>query len=367
MSTQPPAWRSAIGPSVLGIGALALLQALAAMARPPGGPSLQAALDALWQSAPYYPPWVVLCVVAFGVLAEGGSRLGDRRFVAGGFAVAFVTFFLPYVVYEVAVAEAQAGRPWTGALQVLRHARPLTFFADFVLFVGVYALLHGAALARGELAREREARRMAAEVLELRLQVERQRLQALQAQLEPHFLFNALNAVSGLVRTGASDEALAAINQLAGLLRYATTASRTEWVGLDEELAFVDDYLALQRLRYGERLRVTVRTSGDPTEIRCPPLVLQPLVENALRHDLDVHAGEGHLALAVDVDEDRAVVRVENALRAGRPPNPGLGLGLSSLSERLAMRFPGAASLDAGARGELFVAELTLPRSDDGR
>lgn len=255
MDTPGPPWRSAIGPSLLGIGALVLLQTLATLAQPGNHAT---ALGALGASAVYYPPWVVFGVTGFSLL----SRIPGR--------------------------------------------------------------------------------------------------------LEPHFLFNALSAVAGLVRSGADDEALVALAKLGDLLRYATAASRAEWVGLDQELAFVRDYLEIQRLRYGDRLAVDLRTEGDPAEIRCPPLLLQPLVENAIRHDLDVHPGAGLVRMEVMVDAAGARVRVENTARAGPSRNPGLGLGLATVGERLALRFPGAPPLQAGARGERYVVELFLPRSDDG-
>ena len=199
------------------------------------------------------------------------------------------------------------------------------------------------------------------DMLGLRLALEEQRLLALRAQLEPHFLFNALNAISALVRDGDKTLALGGIGRLSDLLRYALTASVRNTATVADELAFVRDYLDLQRLRYGERLRVHI--DGDSElldQVACPSLLLQPLIENALRHDLDCREGPGDIRLAFERDGDTLCIRVANPAGAGVPANPGAGLGLANTRDRLRLMHP-SASLQAGLQGDRFVAEVRLP------
>src|SRR5690606_541462 len=130
------------------------------------------------------------------------------------------------------------------------------------------------------------------------------------------------------------------------------------------ELQFVRDYLDLQRLRYGERLRVHI--DGESAllhEVECPPLLLQPLIENALRHDLDCHGGPGDLRLGFTREGDALCIRVTNPASAHASPNPGAGLGLANTRGRLRLMHPGA-TLDAGLQGGRFVAEVRLPLAD---
>jgi len=184
---------------------------------------------------------------------------------------------------------------------------------------------------------------------------------ALRAQLEPHFLFNALNAISALVRDDDKALALNGIGRLSDLLRYALSASVKSSATVAAELQFVRDYLDLQRLRYGERLRVHIE--GDEAllhEVECPPLMLQPLIENALRHDLDCHAGPSDIRLAFARVGELLAIRVTNPLNAQASPNPGAGLGLANTRDRLRLMHPGA-TLQAGAQGERYVAEVRLP------
>ena len=215
-------------------------------------------------------------------------------------------------------------------------------------------------------ARERELawQRSQTDMLGLRLALEEQRLLALRAQLEPHFLFNALNAISALVRDGDKALALGGIGRLSDLLRYALSASTRNSTTVAAELQFVRDYLDLQRLRYGERLRVHIEgESALLHEVDCPPLLLQPLIENALRHDLDCHAHPSDIRLDFAREGDALCIRVTNPAGVQASPNPGAGLGLANTRARLRLLHPGA-SLHAGLRDGRFVAEVRLPLED---
>jgi hypothetical protein len=212
-------------------------------------------------------------------------------------------------------------------------------------------------------AREREVawQRSQNDMLNLRLALEEQRMLALRAQFEPHFLFNALNAISALVREGDRTLALGGIGRLSDLLRYALSASVRNTVTVAAELQFVRDYLDLQRLRYGERLQV--RIDGEDWllhDVDCPPLLLQPLIENALRHDLDCHDGPSDIRLSFVPDGDALTIRVTNPASAHASPNPGAGLGLANTRERLRLLHP-TASLRTNLQDGRFVAEVRLP------
>jgi hypothetical protein len=212
-------------------------------------------------------------------------------------------------------------------------------------------------------ARERELawQRSQNDMLNLRLALEQQRMLALRAQFEPHFLFNALNAISALVRDGDRSLALGGIGRLSDLLRYALSASVRNTVTVAAELQFVRDYLDLQRLRYGERLQVQIDGDGRLLhEVACPPLLLQPLIENALRHDLDCREGPSDIHLGFAQEGEVLAIRVDNPVSAQASPNPGAGLGLANTRERLKLMHP-TASLSTSQQDGRFVAEVRLP------
>ncbi|WP_156885660.1 sensor histidine kinase [Massilia niastensis] len=246
------------------------------------------------------------------------------------------------------------------AWQLLLKMLLVGWFSTTGTFAAILAIHYG------RQARERELgwQRAQTDMLNLRLALEEQRLLALRAQLEPHFLFNALNAISALVRDGDRTLALGGIGRLSSLLRYALSASARNTVTVAAELQFVRDYLELQRLRYGARLQVRIAGDGDLLhEVECPPLLLQPLVENALRHDLDCRDGPGDIRLSFERQGEALLIRVTNPVGGPASANPGAGLGLANTRDRLGLMNP-AASLRAGPQGDRFVAEVRLPLTD---
>jgi two-component system sensor histidine kinase AlgZ len=240
--------------------------------------------------------------------------------------------------------------------------RRFNWFTELAWTSGTYVGVVALCLWRRQRARERAWLQAEHDNLGLRLALEQQRLQSLRGQLEPHFMFNALNAISALVRSDDRALALAGVRRLSDLLRYALAASEREWVLLADELRFVHDYLALQRLRHGERLRVHI--SGDDAEVLgvdCPALLLQPLVDNALRHGLDRDAGAGDVSIAFSLDDTDLLVRIANPLLPDAAPNPGAGTGLRNLRARLHTAYGARASLRAAPEAGQFVVEIRMP------
>jgi hypothetical protein len=233
-------------------------------------------------------------------------------------------------------------------------------FEWFVVFV-LLTMAFGAVVA-GLLWRQRQ--QQTAELAHTKLSLERQRLAALRGQLEPHFMFNTLSAIGAMVRTDDKPLALDGLARLGDLMEYALASSERDWIGMRQELQFVQDYLELQRLRFGQRLQVRIEGAhlleeGDGIE--CPPMLLQPLVENALRHDLECHDEGSDIAVRFARDGDRLRVQVSNPLREHPAPTAGLGIGLRGVRARLHLAYGDAASLAVTRAADRFVAELSLP------
>ena len=161
-------------------------------------------------------------------------------------------------------------------------------------------------------------------------------LTALKAQINPHFLFNTLNTVAQLIHADAA-RAEATIEQLAEMFRYVLAGSERELVPLEEEVAFVDGYLEIERARFGERLRVTREVDLDALDMLVPSLILQPLVENAVRHGRGSD-GSMDLSLRIAWVADEVVITIADH-GPGMRPSFGLGEspghGLHNVDERL--------------------------------
>jgi two-component system sensor histidine kinase AlgZ len=254
-----------------------------------------------------------------------------------------------------------------GPASVLRSAMAITafgYFLEFAWLTFTYVAVVGVCGWRERGVREKVWALARHDNLKLRLDLEQQRMLALRGQLEPHFLFNALNAISALVRSDDKRVALGAIGNLSELLRYALQAGERERVTLAEECRFVADYLALQKLRYGARLQIAIE--GDDAgalAAELPPLLLQPLIENALRHDLDCHDGPSDIRLAFAVDGERLTIHVSNPASEQRSPNPGLGLGLRHTRERLQLAYGARAAIASGVSDGRFRVDISLPRA----
>jgi two-component system sensor histidine kinase AlgZ len=309
--------------------------------------------------------WALWPPFTFAVdLALRRPAVRRRRVLVLPLALCVVVFLLVQGAANFMLSAHYEGKPAPSVGQALAGIHPFYVFLDGMLMVGAIACVYALHLLRERLALERAHAQAQAEALSLRLALERQRLSRLQAQLEPHFMFNALNAISALVRGGDAGAALTAIARLSDLMRHAVRGSREEWSTFGEELAFVEGYLALQQLRFGERLQVALEVDPDLAHRPCPALLLQPLVENAVTHGIEPLREPGRVALVARAVDGGVRVRITNPLPPGAGA-PGLGVGLSSVRERLAAIWRGRAQLRAEAVDGRFEVELLLPEPPD--
>jgi LytS/YehU family sensor histidine kinase len=190
------------------------------------------------------------------------------------------------------------------------------------------------------------------------------RLQALRAHLQPHFLFNSLHSIAALARAGDTAAVVRLIASLSELLRHVLDAGDRH-APLSEELEIVERYLEIQQARFADRLHVTVDLAPNVADARVPLLIVQPLVENAVRHGLAPRVREGSLIVRAVRDDGRTRIVVEDTgvgLPAGWSLQNGTGTGLRNLASRLVAEFGDAAALDVRPReGGGVRATVTLP------
>jgi two-component system sensor histidine kinase AlgZ len=186
-------------------------------------------------------------------------------------------------------------------------------------------------------------------------------LEALQARTDPHFLFNSLNTVAALIPEDPR-QAERALEQLADLFRYALESSRTRAVPLRREVAMISDYLALQSARFGERLRTNIELDEAIADVQVPPLMLQPLVENAILHGMARRRG-GEVRVSARKDGDCVVIEVtDDGPGPGASSHSGTGSAISTLSERLRLHYSGRGEIVLHARSDGgCLARMVLP------
>ena len=185
------------------------------------------------------------------------------------------------------------------------------------------------------------------------------RLQALQARIRPHFLFNSLNAVLSLVRRDPR-RAERALEDLADVFRTLMSEPR-QFVRLAEEIALLERYAGIEQLRLGDRLRITWELDAAPNDALLPPLVLQPLLENAVFHGVEPGTAVGDVLVHIERRGDRVLARIENPYVADQQRRAGNRMALENIRERLALFFDAEARIHTSADGHRYRVEIEMP------
>lgn len=341
---KPPRWNRA---GLVLIWAVAVLFWTWAAARGLGEPALHALPFGILQMG-------VAAVLAVGVWYLTAAVPWSTPLIA--FAGAHLGAI---ALFAVCYAAAQ-GLAFLGDRSILECLRfgLASAYTGWNLLMGTWLYLAIAGVSysrRAEAARAAgERARAAAEILARDAQ-----LAALNTQLQPHFLFNALHTVGSLVHVNP-DRADLALDELGRLLRYALRRSNDD-VTLRQEWDFTREYLAFETLRLGDRLRLETNVSEAALDAAVPPFILQPLVENAVRHGVANAPGGGDVSVRIARDDGLVTLSVKNSICAGAAPPGMAGTGLQRLRDRLALKYePGRASVTV-ATGTSFAVTVTLP------
>jgi hypothetical protein len=189
-------------------------------------------------------------------------------------------------------------------------------------------------------------------------------LRALKSQVNPHFIFNSLNSLRSLIEEEPARARLA-VTQLANLLRYSLQCSQRETVPLEEELRVANDYLALEQVRYESRLRLRIDVPPQALALPVPPMLLQTLVENAVKYGIAQRREGGEIAIVARCDDHVLRLQVTNPSAPDAPIKinaESTGVGLRNAAERLRLLFSDRATLQLRLDGpDLVVAEVLIP------
>jgi hypothetical protein len=267
---------------------------------------------------------------------------------------------LPGLVLLHAGAATVVGGVLPGVAWLAARAldKPSPRFA-LLLGMGVLLYLLSVGLHYAVLAAEasRQAEKHAAEARALAREAE---LAALRVQLNPHFLFNALHSISALATTDGP-RAREMCLRLADFLRISLGLRHHETIPLRDELVLARSYLEVERVRFGQRLRVEAEIDPACEDCGVPPLLLQPLVENAVKHGVANLVEGGIIRFMARRHGTDVAITVENAFDPEAPPGRSLGLGLAHVKRRLHIRYSDQALFDAGPLGEVYRVALRFP------
>jgi hypothetical protein len=335
----------------------------------------------------YLLAWLMLGLATSALLAAGGAGWGASLLFAVPLAIVYAnaTAFSAYyvcraypigqkhpaaIVGGVGMTAACAAALWCaigsawaallrafapeGAFFELDAARLLTMFA-----LGV--ILYGLAAAVNYLLIEAErVRKLETQELETRLMAQDAELRMLRTQVDPHFLFNSLNSISALtsIDPGA---ARAMTLRLADFFRHSLGLHADRKVALERELALVRDFLAIEQVRFGERLRFDAEATPDACACLVPPMLLQPLVENAVKHGIGQLIEPGAIRIRAVRAGSLLRIVVENDVDPEAVSKRGAGVGLENVRRRLAAAYGIDASAHWSREDHVFRVELALP------
>ena len=244
-----------------------------------------------------------------------------------------------------------------GEAGLVAHLRPaflkyvgLTFLGGLVTYSVLVVGRNAWLLSRESRDREREAARLELRTAELKALLAEAQLGQLQSQLQPHFLFNALHTLNALIRAGEDESAARMTHRMADFLRRSLALIGEPEIEVDRELELLDDYVEIQRARFGGRLRVDVDVDTNARSARLPTLLLQPLVENAIQHGLERQAGAGWIRVSIRSERDVLTIEVRDdgpgPSRRASTDGARSGIGLENSRARLRELYGDASSLE---------------------
>jgi sensor histidine kinase YesM len=259
---------------------------------------------------------------------------------------------VPFVLLHTAIAwlviPPYVSRSLQSWLEVVRSA----FADDTFVYIAIVVAAHGYEYLKCLRKEERER-------YEYQQALAASELQALKMQLHPHFLFNTLHGIATLVETDARS-AKAMIIRLSNLLRTALDRGSSDLIPLESELKFAREYLDLEKMRFGSRLKVDWLVASETLPVLVPQMILQPLVENAVRHGIASAREPGWIEVAATLSDGLLKVQVRNS--AGSKTSNGTGVGLRNVEARLKYLYSGDASLHfTAADNRVATASLAFP------
>jgi two-component system sensor histidine kinase AlgZ len=336
--------------------------------------------------AAYLAAWLILCVLLAAVFAQLGlAWLEALAFLLPlclvyafaclsawyvSRATPIKTSSILLILGSSALAASIAGGLWLGLARVWvsalattaafapaadRYAQQLPFVFALGVLLFLLALAVHYVLIAFESAREAERRQ-----LELEILTRDAELRALRAQIDPHFLYNSLNSISALTASDAPGARRMCL-LLGEFLRNTLQVSTRQRIPLADELALADHFLSIEQVRFGSRLRIERRVDDASSVCLVPPLILQPLVENAVTHGIARLLEGGVIRLGISRDNGHCAIVLENPCDPDAAAPRSGGVGLDNVRRRLDAMFGREASMDTHAEAGLFRVELHLP------
>ena len=283
------------------------------------------------------------CIIKFRLL-ELKSKILFPIFLFISFSLSFIAFSarntINFLIYDTEIFFFQIN-------ELLSFI--LVFSIIFLLWSLVYFLFH-----YFESLQEKEIQNITNQI-----KISEIELQNLKSQLNPHFLFNAMNSIKALINEDPN-KAREAVNQLASILRQSLNTNKNQLVTLENEMLLVSNYLQLEKIRFEERLEYAIEMCESCEKINVPPLMIQTLVENAIKHGISKLPKGGKVSIIFKKNDDNLLVKIINPGQLEKSEESG-GIGLNNTKERLKLLYSDKASININQFGNEIVTDLIIP------
>lgn len=297
-----------------------------------------------------------LCLISAGILSGFLNRYFPK---SGAFQITaglslILAFLVEWIAEQALIPLQQAN---TEYINFLRQSEPVRWVVAFVLIAsaGLINIFYN----RWKELQDAHDREASTHVM-----VKEAELQKLQLQLQPHFLFNSLNSINALIIT-QPDKAGKMVQQLSDFLRATLKRADEQWITLAKEIEYLQLYLSIEKVRFGHRLDVRMDLDDQIQLWLIPPLLLQPLVENAIKFGLYGTTGQVVINLSTRREGDILLVEIINPFDEDMQPAEGSGFGLSGLRRRLYLLYARNDLLTTHIEDNKFIVRLILPEKYD--
>ncbi len=306
----------------------------------------------------FYTPTDILCVYVVLYLLIPRFLLTKKYILFSTLSVIWIAVMVVFIAIPF---------QYMGLTEVLDYKAIIPDFYPFfkrniVEIVTLKFMITGIAAAikisKVWLVSQKRQQKLFTEKLETELKLREAELKFLKSQINPHFLFNALNNLYSLTLT-KSDKAPEVVLKISALLDYVLYECNVPLIELERELESIRNYIDLQTIRYGTKTNISFKTSGQTASCRIAPLLILPLVENAFKHGLDKTIGSGYVDIITDVSDNELKVSVKNTLN-GENNHEGEGIGIKNLRKRLELQYPGKFTFELTQTETEFQAYLSI-------
>lgn len=308
-----------------------------------------------------YVSWSVLTVIIYIFIKKPVIETNVKAIV--GIFLVFLILWQPLIaVFDHGALQVFSGNGLPNVKAMFLSFQFSYLFFNVILYVVVFILCAGFIYYQYSQKMKSESLELAKKNMAVELSMSEMKMQALQSQLSPHFLFNSLNSISALTRIAEKDLVIQSIARLGDLLRFSLSASQRTFIRLIEEIEFTNKFIALQKLRIGQRFNYSLESASSLNQYLCPPFIVQTLVENVFSHGLEDNDKEVEIIVRITNHHNQLCVQVTNSQHETKEAiNNGLGIATNNLASRLNILYGDDYAISTTQNEQHYRVKIHIP------